>query len=231
MVWITKLFLIGLMVIGATGCTTNYLADRGRDGLDVFTATAGVVSGASVRVGPVGLGSQKSEDAFGLRGGEFGSFWGDHEATWLVLLVEERFASAKVRERGKEYGALSWLTRPSKSGSKPKPKPKPKGKQKGVSWGGCGDLHISGEAFLCVVAAVAVTVAVIGSVTVPVETGRKPVRRSPFIWHWPYLTQIEAAAGFGAGIRLGVNPGEFLDFLLGWFGLDPYCDDLGVECS
>jgi len=41
------------------------------------------------------------------------------------------------------------------------------------------------------------------------------------------ITQFEASAGLGPLIRLGFNPLEVVDFLLGWFGLDLYGDDLG----
>ncbi len=39
-------------------------------------------------------------------------------------------------------------------------------------------------------------------------------------------TQFEVAAGLLGGVRLGFNPGELLDFLLGFFGADLYGDDL-----
>jgi hypothetical protein len=41
-----------------------------------------------------------------------------------------------------------------------------------------------------------------------------------------YFTQIEVTAGLGGGSRLGFNPGELLDFILGWVGFDIYGDDL-----
>lgn len=44
-----------------------------------------------------------------------------------------------------------------------------------------------------------------------------------------YYTQIEAAVGLWGGIRLGFNPGELLDFLLGWATIDLYQDDLANE--
>jgi hypothetical protein len=47
----------------------------------------------------------------------------------------------------------------------------------------------------------------------------KPIR-------WSYFTQIEACVAAGPGIRLGFNPGELLDFVLGWFGIDMFNDDL-----
>jgi hypothetical protein len=48
--------------------------------------------------------------------------------------------------------------------------------------------------------------------------------RDPSAGH--YWTNIEVSAAFGFGARLGFNPGEMLDFLLGFAGLDLYSDDL-----
>jgi hypothetical protein len=46
---------------------------------------------------------------------------------------------------------------------------------------------------------------------------------------WPYYTQIEAAVGLGGTLRLGFNPGELLDFILGWTTIDIFNDDLKKE--
>ena len=43
-----------------------------------------------------------------------------------------------------------------------------------------------------------------------------------------YFTQIDIVAGLGGTIKLGFNPGELLDFILGWATLDIYRDDVGV---
>jgi hypothetical protein len=40
-----------------------------------------------------------------------------------------------------------------------------------------------------------------------------------------YYTQLEVAVGVGGTLRLGFNPGEVLDFLLGWTTLDIFRDD------
>jgi hypothetical protein len=44
-----------------------------------------------------------------------------------------------------------------------------------------------------------------------------------------YYTQIEAVLGLGASVRLGFNPGELLDFILGWATLDIFRDDLALR--
>jgi hypothetical protein len=41
-----------------------------------------------------------------------------------------------------------------------------------------------------------------------------------------YYTQMEAAAGLGVTLRLGLNPGEWIDFLVGWFRIDLFADDI-----
>jgi hypothetical protein len=42
-----------------------------------------------------------------------------------------------------------------------------------------------------------------------------------------YWTQVEVEAGVIFAVHAGFNPGELLDFLLGWFGADIYGDDCG----
>jgi hypothetical protein len=41
-----------------------------------------------------------------------------------------------------------------------------------------------------------------------------------------YWTQIEAVLAVGGSLRLGFNPGELLDFILGWVAIDIYGDDI-----
>jgi hypothetical protein len=44
-----------------------------------------------------------------------------------------------------------------------------------------------------------------------------------------YFSECEVAVGLFGGLRLGFNPGELLDFILGWTTLDLYDDDLRQE--
>ena len=55
----------------------------------------------------------------------------------------------------------------------------------------------------------------------PFWTPPPPESPNPARW-----TQIEVAAGLFGDVRLGFNPGELLDFLLGFFGADLYGDDI-----
>jgi hypothetical protein len=51
----------------------------------------------------------------------------------------------------------------------------------------------------------------------------------PWNAYVPYYTEIEAVAGLGGSLRLGFNPGELLDFIVGWVGLDLFDDDLAKK--
>jgi hypothetical protein len=44
-----------------------------------------------------------------------------------------------------------------------------------------------------------------------------------------YYTQIDVVVALGPSIRLGCNPGEFLDFLLGWGTIDIFNDDIEIN--
>jgi len=51
---------------------------------------------------------------------------------------------------------------------------------------------------------------------------------SPFIAR-SYFTDIQVVVGAGPSVRLGFNPGELVDFILGWTGVDIYDDDVDAE--
>ena len=55
----------------------------------------------------------------------------------------------------------------------------------------------------------------------PFWTPPPPESPNPARW-----TQIEVAIGLIGDVRLGFNPGELLDLLLGFFGADLYGDDI-----
>lgn len=45
----------------------------------------------------------------------------------------------------------------------------------------------------------------------------------------PNYTQLEASVGIGPSLRLGLNPGEFLDLVLGLTTIDIFDDDIGLR--
>ncbi len=48
------------------------------------------------------------------------------------------------------------------------------------------------------------------------------------VYNKSFFTQIDAVIGLGGTIKLGFNPGEFIDFILGWVSIDIYEDDIGI---
>ncbi len=56
-----------------------------------------------------------------------------------------------------------------------------------------------------------------------------PLPLSPRPATFPYYTQVEAVVGLGYTLRLGFNPGELIDFLLGWTTLDLCHDDISIS--
>lgn len=48
---------------------------------------------------------------------------------------------------------------------------------------------------------------------------------------WPYYTQVEVVGGVLWPVRLGINPGELVDFILGWTTIDLFNDDLRGRSS
>jgi hypothetical protein len=59
---------------------------------------------------------------------------------------------------------------------------------------------------------------------------RAETDRIPFVYNLQspnpaYYSQIEIAGGILGTIRIGFNPGELLDFILGWMNIDIYNDD------
>ena len=174
-------------------CATGYVADRCRDGADVFTGAFGVGGGVKARLGPVRVGAFFALDKAGLRGGDFltGRAMKGTPFDWFpgTVDIDQTISSAEsfcplvntlACARGKQYFAagllgLSISTWPSVSG----------GLDEDYDW------------------------------TI-----------KPWPQHLPYYTQIEVAFGVGGTLRLGCNPGELLDFLLGWFGIDIFNDDI-----
>ena len=57
------------------------------------------------------------------------------------------------------------------------------------------------------------------------------VPRTPDTYGYPlyYFTQIEVVVAVGRSVRLGFNPGELLDFILGWTTIDIFGDDLEAK--
>jgi hypothetical protein len=172
-----------------SGCATGYLADRGRDAADIFTASAGLGLGAQARIGPLHAGLGVFHDVAGLRGGRVVTYpsgiHGEHGA--LESISEEttiqsyeyfdpNASVADEVDRFKRFEAHGFPF---------------------VAFVSTEENHLMSKE----------------------EQAMVPLLHS-------YYTQIEVTGSILGGVRLGFNPGEFLDFILGWFGIDIYNDDV-----
>jgi len=182
------------------GCRSprGYWSARGRDLADVVTATTGPGLGAKLRVGPGHLTPLLLyTDTAGLRGGEVFHIPG--------LGLDRPHPPQDV-------GALWWA---SSIWVLPEaPRLEERGKAhlatplKLPPQGELYDLYSDTPPF----------------VTMPRLQWRAEklrVARYPVAYH----SELELVLALGWGLRLGLNPGEALDFLLGWCWLDLYDDD------
>ena len=190
-----RIFGAAMLAASMAGCTTGYLADRGRDAADVFTVGVGYGLGTKVRVGPVQLGLLYEVSSASLRGGELsadnqetvGPETGD--ALGLMLGRESLF---KCRlPRNKNFLATNLNVFPDES----------------------DNLLLIPFVFAAE----------------PLQTPSRTATRSrpkdqPAPYY--YYSQIEFVVSLYRSIRIGFNPGELLDFLLGWTTLDIYNDDV-----
>ena len=194
------------------GCASAYWRDRANDLGDIASVSFGAGLGVRAQAGPVATGLGAQMDVAGFRGGRF---FADRRAFdleplgWSVDLV---CASANL------FGL-----RPADGTQEPfDPDVDARGKYRGRCNG-------------CIEGAF-VPFWLFGEPLHPGEHGGTadalppypvaPGRASPED-HWsPDWTHLEIAAALGVGVRLGFNPGELLDFLLGFFGADLYGDDL-----
>lgn len=194
-------FLILFLAIVMTGaCAHPYMKDRTNDLADIVTASVGVGVGHQVRVGPVIIGLLLTTGD--CRDWRYGRIY--RHSRSLFVFVDERNERYGM-ERGKDYNAAGgW------------------GPNALFTWA-C-DLP-----FLMSIDKI--------SEELKYKTfyDNKKLRppRNPYKMRHPvfhsYYSQIEACAGFLGTVRLGINPGEFLDFLLGWVGVDFFDDDVEME--
>jgi hypothetical protein len=212
--------------ICGSGCTSAYWMDRGRDAADIFTLSVGTGVGAKARVGPVGAGLLYYRDVAGLRGGQLQQFAADaNRETYFVCLLEEGLAlRSPALERGKGYRARSLLAL-----SGPALADILAGKRKRGGFDcGCSGCCWCNPVVTVVRLALGTAVILYGAVTAPIDVPlRGTADDAEPRWHLPYLTQIEVTAACLGGVRAGFNPGELIDFILGWTTLDLFNDDIG----
>ena len=192
------------------GCASAYWRDRANDLGDIASVSFGAGLGVRAQAGPVATGLGAQMDVAGFRGGRF---FCDRRAFdleplgWsvdLVLASGNLFGLRPVDGTPEPYERIV----------------NGRGKYQGQYNPAVGGVFV--PFWLC---GEILDLDYYGPERTerpsPLAPNRKEARP-----HLPSWTHLEAAAALGVGVRLGFNPGELLDFLLGFFGADLYGDDL-----
>lgn len=228
-----------------SSCSTLYWSQRAKDGADIFTFELQTQSyGASVRTGPVKLGlNYKSQDGvgIGLRGGEVGRFIDSEFA--LFLLGSDRLndlwskdaSTAKVPSPGgdiapadREPAPESPLpSEPPEDSSSAAPsdasitkrKNAPAGKKEGAP---------PTLPSLIVLRRKNLNARSPFGTAIPFQKADPLFKKGRQDRYAPvhHFTAVEMTVGLYFGVKVGINFGELLDFLTGFFGADILSDDL-----
>ena len=194
---------MGAFMLLSVGCGSGYFTDRNRDAADIFTFTTGVGMGATARVGAVHAGLYTGRDASGLKGGE---------VSWETMQnLDDKWGSTCDLLLGV---------------------PTPDGWM--FAWEDSRAAQ-DGDAVAVARGKVYSARGVAPLIMVPSKLGgsRPYYERPDYGPNYPYhyWTQIEVTAGAGPSVRVGFNPGELVDFLVGWFGVDIYDDDIAAAAQ
>ena len=178
------------------GCSTPYMTDRGRDAADIFTVAVGYGLGTKVRGGPVQVGLLYEASTASLRGGEMSA---DNREPCLPETVDV-------------LGLIMGMESLHKCQLE---------RNKNFAAGNLNLLPEDRDEQLLL------PLVYVARHAEPIRTQTTSCPKSknqppPFY----YYSQIEVVAALYRSVRLGFNPGELLDFLLGWTTLDIYKDDL-----
>ncbi len=181
-----------------SGCAGagGYLVDRSHDFADIFTLTFGTGVGAKARIGPIHITPfMYQNDRFGLRGGVF-------------------FYSSKgppaMMDRGTidvGYFFLLATENFARRGYHP-------------VFGKAGQPDLARQRGKCFSAA-----SFFPFTSVPYWFDHVDGIGNYVVYPKYYFTQLEIILAAGPSLRLGFNPGELLDFVLGWAAVDIFNDD------
>lgn len=182
-----------------SSCSGHYIRNRVRDAADIFTAEASTRSyGFSARIGPVKAGvSYKDPKGYsgGLRGGAIGAY---HTAEFTAMIFgADYFRSDRIPVIEPEENEEN------KEAAAESIQPE------------VSILRLREKEFQAR-----------SPIGTPISLSeKKSVLKEPGWISGYYYTQIEITAGLFLGIKIGINAGELLDFVLGWFTVDIFHDD------
>jgi len=216
-----------LVLLFTISCSSPYLRNRGHDALDVFTVEFQTRSyGASVRAGPVKLGlSYKSPNGLdvGLRGGDFGrhssaeftaiaigaDYFQKNPLTDLMDKQQKTPTDQKADKDKKDNTPPAIETPESEAATETPRLP--------VALPALRDKEFRARSPFGTTIALQKKTALL----------KKPGNFAPLT----YYTGIEVSLGLFFGIRIGLNPVEFLDAVVGWTTLDLFGDDEPYETA
>lgn len=184
-----------------TGCATatkEYLVDRGRDAADIFSVGVGAGVGAQARVGMVHAGLLFHSDLIAFRGGKLVA--GDLGANGGTAEAPLPIVFLRCNP-GFYYDEFQ---PEDKANADPILRQRHK--------------YFSAWSFSPLLTEIFATD----------PTNEKEIYKAIDAPFHPYFSQIDVACGALLGVHVGFNPGELVDFLLGWFGIDICDDDLSA---
>lgn len=232
------LLLAGIAwLVLTSSCSTLYWSQRARDGADIFTFELQTQSyGAAVRTGPVKLGLHyKSENGrgVGLRGGEVGRFVDSEFAIFLLgsdrlndLFTGEK--SSPQNDRGaddeKDSPPPARDSEPADGQASPGAVPdiatgKPPARNPPAPKALPSRLLLRRKNLN---ARSPFGTAIPLQKASPLFKNLRPGRFAPA----HHFTGIEATVGLFFGLKVGINLGELVDFVTGFFGADIMSDDM-----
>jgi len=190
-------------------CQSTYWQNRGRDAMDILTIEGSTGNyGAAVRIGPLKFGAHYKSPgkAYGLRGGSVSSHYTAEFAA--LFMGADYYTSAplddllptKKKEKEETPTATGILSGPEKETL---PESDALTARRGKEFRARSPFGTK----------------------IPLQKTRRLLYNRKELAPLYYYTQLELTAGFYGGVKIGLNLGELLDFLLGFIGLDIMADD------
>lgn len=221
-------FMICMFIVN---CSSPYVKNRSRDFVDVFTFEMQTESyGAALYAGPAALGiDYKSQNgkAAGLRGGQIGSY---NSAGFTALA----FGSDYLTPSKIDFDAV-WKPKIKKNESKVNETTKTNDVDDALDALEGDETLVNDEIVtgkqsdsesLLVLRKKAFQARVPFGTIRPAYLNKDLFKNKKTRWAPAYyFTRLELQLGLYFGVRIGINPGEFLDFLFGFFTADMYDDD------
>ncbi|MBL8021876.1 MAG: hypothetical protein JNM27_19535 [Leptospirales bacterium] len=232
--------LVGLLFL--VSCSSPYLKNRTRDGLDILTLEVQTKTyGASVRTGPIKFGmSYKSPQGLdaGLRGGDFGR----HASAEFTAFAmgPDYFQKLPFSDLGNEPAAQDSESTPPEKEAKPADEGEQsveRAKQNGgeatrteaANTEAGQDSEAEKAALLMRLRGKEYRVRSPFGTTVPLQQRKLVLKKRGSFAPASYYTQIDLNLALYFGIRVGLNPGELIDAILGWTTIDIFSDDEPFE--